>query len=188
MANQRITTAPELSQQQGWTHAVDYEPGTGVEAGTARALMHPVPFVVSATDRLLDILSLTLLATPTPIPVMEDGLVVGALRAREIETLLLANDDDESWMVDLSARDVMVSPVTIIPVETVLLAVNHAVNAHAFKFVFVGRGRRVVGVITADDLGNQGDRAFRQSSDGNADDEDPDGWGRGWGAGWLGSW
>jgi predicted transcriptional regulator len=169
MANQRISTpSSETLQPQGWTHAVEYEPPSQAEVGTARAVMRPVPFVVSASDRLLDILSLTLLATPTPVPVMEDGVVVGALRAREIETLLLANDEDESWLVDLSARDVMVSPVTIIPVETVLLAVGHAVNAHAFKFVFVGRGRRVVGVITADDLDTPAHHGYPES--------------------WIGSW
>jgi predicted transcriptional regulator len=168
MANQRVTTSFGASRPLGWTHATDYQPSSDADAGTARALMRPVPFVVSASDRLLDILSLTLLATPTPIPVVEEGVVVGALRAREIETLLLAHDDDEAWLIDLSARDVMVTPVTIIPVETLLAGVQHAVNAHAFKFAFVGRGRRVVGVITADDLDSPYDPSFADS--------------------WIGSW
>jgi CBS domain-containing protein len=160
----RTTVSSDAWRVQGWPGAEQFAPRPNSEAGTARSLMRPVPFVVNAADPLLDILSLTLLAMRTPIPVIDDqGLVVGALRAREIETLLLAHEDDEAWMIDLSARDVMVSPVTILPVETALAAVGHAVRAHAFKFVFVGRGRRVVGVITEEELDPPYDRASSDS-------------------------
>ena len=164
MANHRGSIPSDAVRVQGWVDDEQYVPRSKAEIGIARSVMRPVPFVVSASDPLLDILSLTLLAMRTPIPVVdENGLVVGALRAREIETLLLAHEDDEAWMIDLSARDVMVSPVTIIPVETVLAGVAHAVAGHAFKFVFVGRGRRVVGVITEEDLDPPYDRSFSQS-------------------------
>jgi predicted transcriptional regulator len=164
MANQRTTTSSDAWRVQGWAGTEQYAPRNGEEGGTARSVMRPVPFVVNASDPLLDILSLTLLAMRTPIPVVDDhGMVVGALRAREIETLLLAHEDDEAWMIDLSARSVMVSPVTILPVETALAAVAHAVKAHAFKFVFVGRGRRVVGVITEEELEPPFDRSFSDS-------------------------
>jgi predicted transcriptional regulator len=163
MANQRSSSSSDAMRVQGWASPEHFAPRSSAEAGIARSVMRPVPFVVGASDPLLDILSLTLLAMRTPIPVVDDGLAVGGLRAREIETLLLGHEDDEKWMIDLTARDVMVSPVTIIPVETVLSAVSHAVKEHPFKFVFVGRGRRVVGVITEEDLDAPYDRAFSDS-------------------------
>src|SRR5689334_23227827 len=111
MANQRgWTLASDAARVRGWPSSEEISPRSEDDARIARSVMRPVPFVVNASDPLLDILSLTLLAMRTPIPVVNDGVVVGALRAREIETLLLAHEDDDAWMIDLTARDVMVSP------------------------------------------------------------------------------